>query len=302
VNLDHLRVLVAVLESGTFTAAAARLKLSQPAVSQHMAALEREAGLQLFERAGRLRVPTDAARELADRGRVAMAALAEADRTAEELRGLRGGRLSVGTTESPGVYRVPGMLGEFAKRYPDVELRMDIADGSELIRRLRIRDLDVGILCEATPAEGIVTATLPPERLIAVWSPDSPMATGKSGLDRFMEQPFIARQPGSGIRKAVDRWALEQGYDVQPAMELASLEAMKQAVMNGLGVSVLPEAGVRAETADGRLRVGRLPGTPLKARVDLAILEGRRPSGPLESFIRGALGSRAGAMIDASAV
>jgi DNA-binding transcriptional LysR family regulator len=300
VNLDHLRVLVAVLESGTFTAAAARLKLSQPAVSQHMAALEREAGVQLFERAGRLRVPTDAARELADRGRVAMAALAEADRTAEELRGLRGGRLSVGTTESPGIYRVPGMLGEFAKRHPDVELRMDIADGNELVRRLRVRDLDVGILCEATPAEGIVTAALSPERLVAVWGPESPMASGKAGLERFMEQPFIAREPGSGIRKAVDRWALEHGYDVEPAMELGSLEAMKQAVVNGLGVSVLPEAGVSAEVSDGRLRVGRLPGTPLKARVDLAILEGRRPSGPLESFLRGAMGSRANALIDAS--
>ena len=86
------------------------------------------------------------------------------------------------------------------------------------------------------------------------------MASGKAGLERFMEQPFIAREPGSGIRKAVDRWALEHGYDVQPAMELGSLEAMKQAVVNGLGVSVLPEAGVRAESAEGRLRVGRLPG------------------------------------------
>ena len=149
-NLDHLRVLVAVLESGTFTAAAARLKLSQPAVSQHMAALEREPGIQLFERAGRLRVPTDAARELADRGRVAMAALAEADRTAEELRGLRGpalGRHDGEPRHLPG----SGMLGEFAKRHPDVELRLDIADGHELIRRLRIRDLDVGICARPRP-------------------------------------------------------------------------------------------------------------------------------------------------------
>jgi DNA-binding transcriptional LysR family regulator len=300
VNLDHLRVLVAVLESGTFTAAAARLKLSQPAVSQHMAALEREAGLPLFERAGRLRVPTDAARELADRGRVAMAALAEADRTAEQLRGLRGGRLSVGATESSGVYRVPGMLGEFAKRHPDVELRMDIDEGNELLRRIRIRDLDVGILCEATPVEGIATAGLPAERLVPVWGPDSPMASGRAGVDRFLEQPFIARDPGSGIRRAVDRWALEQGFDLNPAMELGSLEAMKEAVACGLGVSVLPEAGVRAEAAEGRIRVGRLPGTPLKARVDLAILEGRRPSGPLLAFLQGALGSRAAAFVESS--
>ena len=228
VNLDHLRVLVAVLESGTFTAAAARLKLSQPAVSQHMAALEREAGIALFERAGRLRVPTDAARELAERGRAAMAALAEADRTAEQLRGLRGGRLAVGASETAGTYLVPEMLGAFAERHPDVELRMEIAEAGELARRLRVRDIDVGVVCEFAPADGIVTAALSPERMVPVWGPDSPLAQGKVTLDRFLEQPFIARERGSGTRTVVDRWISEQGKRLEPAMELGSLEAMKQ--------------------------------------------------------------------------
>ena len=282
-NLDHLRVLVAVLESGTFTAAAARLKLSQPAVSQHMAALEREAGIALFERAGRLRVPTDAARELAERGRAAMAALAEADRTAEQLRGLRGGRLAVGASETAGTYLVPEMLGAFAERHPDVELR--------------VRDIDVGVVCEFAPADGIVTAALSPERMVPVWGPDSPLAQGKVTLDRFLEQPFIARERGSGTRTVVDRWISEQGKRLEPAMELGSLEAMKQAVACGLGVSVLPEVGVRSEEAAGRLLVGRLPGTPLKVRVDVAVLEGRRPSKPAEAFLQRILGARARALV-----
>ena len=296
-NLDHLRVLVAVLESGTFTAAAARLKLSQPAVSQHMAALEREAGIALFERAGRLRVPTDAARELAERGRAAMAALAEADRTAEQLRGLRGGRLAVGASETAGTYLVPEMLGAFAERHPDVELRMEIAEAGELARRLRVRDIDVGVVCEFAPADGIVTAALSPERMVPVWGPDSPLTSGKITLERFLEQPFIARERGSGTRAVVDRWLSELGHGLEPAMELGSLEAMKQAVACGLGVSVLPEVGVRSEEAAGRLRIGRLPGTPLKVRVDAAILEGRRPSKPAEAFLQGILGSRARAWV-----
>jgi len=297
VNLDHLRVLVAVLESGTFTAAAARLKLSQPAVSQHMAALEREAGIALFERAGRLRVPTDAARELAERGRAAMAALAEADRTAEQLRGLRGGRLAVGASETAGTYLVPEMLGAFAERHPDVELRMDIAEAGELVRRLRVRDIDVGVVCELSPTEGILTAALSPERMVPVWGRDSPLTSGKVTLERFLEQPFIARERGSGTRTVVDRWLSELGHGLEPAMELGSLEAMKQAVACGLGVSVLPEVGVPSEEAAGRLRIGRLPGTPLKVRVDAAILEGRRPSKPAEAFLQGILGSRARAWV-----
>ena len=296
-NLDHLRVLVAVLESGTFTAAAARLKLSQPAVSQHMAALEREAGIALFERAGRLRVPTDAARELAERGRAAMAALAEADRTAEQLRGLRGGRLAVGASETAGTYLVPEMLGAFAERHPDVELRMDIAEAGELVRRLRVRDIDVGVVCELSPTEGILTAALSPERMVPVWGRDSPLTSGKVTLERFLEQPFIARERGSGTRTVVDRWLSELGHGLEPAMELGSLEAMKQAVACGLGVSVLPEVGVPSEEAAGRLRIGRLPGTPLKVRVDAAILEGRRPSKPAEAFLQGILGSRARAWV-----
>jgi DNA-binding transcriptional LysR family regulator len=297
VDLDHLRVLVAVLESGTFTRAAARLKLSQPAVSQHMAALEREAGIALFERSGRLRVPTDAAHELAQRGRAAMAALDDADRTAEQLRGLRGGRLAVGATESVGTYRVPAMLGAFAKQHPDVELRMDIADAADLLQRLRSRDLDVGIICEMGPAEGVETSSLADERLVPVWGPESPMASGKATLERFLEQPFIARERGSGIGRAVDRWLLEQENGPRPAMELGSLEAMKQAVLSGLGVSILPEPGVKADVDRGALRVGRFQGMPLKARVDVAVLEGRRAPKPLEAFLRGVLGSRAKALV-----
>jgi len=271
--------------------------LSQPAVSQHMAALEREAGIALFERAGRLRVPTDAARELAERGRAAMAALAEADRTAEQLRGLRGGRLAVGASETAGTYLVPEMLGAFAERHPDVELRMDIAEAGELVRRLRVRDIDVGVVCELSPTEGILTAALSPERMVPVWGRDSPLTSGKVTLERFLEQPFIARERGSGTRTVVDRWLSELGHGLEPAMELGSLEAMKQAVACGLGVSVLPEVGVPSEEAAGRLRIGRLPGTPLKVRVDAAILEGRRPSKPAEAFLQGILGSRARAWV-----
>ena len=80
-------------------------------------------------------------------------------------------------------------------------------------------------------------------------------------------------------------------------MELGSLEAMKQAVLSGLGVSILPEPAVKADADRAALRIGRFPGTPVKARVDVAVLDGRRASKPLEAFLRGVLGSRARSLV-----
>jgi DNA-binding transcriptional LysR family regulator len=189
------------------------------------------------------------------------------------------------------------MLGAFAKRHPDVEIRMDIADAPELVQRLRSRDLDVGIICEMGPAEGVATSPLADERLVPVWGAESPMASGKATLERFLEQPFIARERGSGVGRAVDRWLLEQENGPRPAMELGSLEALKQAVLSGLGVSILPEPAVKADADGGALRVGRFPGMPIKARVEAAVLAGRRAPKPLEAFLRGVLGSRAKALV-----
>jgi LysR family transcriptional regulator, low CO2-responsive transcriptional regulator len=293
-NLDHLRVLVAVLECGTFTAAAARLRLSQPAVSQHMAALEKDVGIPLFERAGRLRVPTDAAHELGDRGRAALAALDDADRTAEELRGLQRGRLVVGASPTPGAYFVPALLGRFTDQHPDVALRIDIAEPDDLERRLRTRQTDLAIVGEFDPGEGILTTTLASDNLVPVWAPTSPLASiRRVSLERFLQEPFIAREAGSSTRAVLERWLGERGEVLRPAMELAEVDAIKQAVAAGLGVTVASESTVRLELEKGVLRVGKVPGFPLKRRIDVALLDGRRPSKAAEAFLSMLLGPKA---------
>ena len=288
-----------MLESGTFTSAASRLKLSQPAVSQHMAALEKEAGIPLFERSGRLRVPTPAAHELAESGRVALAALEEADRKAAQLRGLRAGRLVVGATDAPGVHFVPAALGSFAERYPDVELRMDIAPAGELVRRLRGRQIDVGVIGDLPPEEDIVSTALQPDRLVPVWGPESPLVAGRISLERWLQEPFIATERGSGVRDAVDRWAAERGISVRPAMELSTMEAIKSCVSKGLGVSVLPEDAVAMEVSQELLMTGRLPGFPLRPRLDLALLRGRRITKVVDTFLQELLGAKARSFVAA---
>lgn len=290
-NLDHLRILVAVLENGTFTAAAARLKLSQPAVSQHMAALEREAGIPLFERAGRRRIPTEAAHVLAERGRAAMAALAEADRAAEELRSLGRGKLLVGASATPGAYMVPGLLGSFAERHPDVSVRIEIGDAAEVEARLVSREIDLAVIGEHPSPDEIETILMRTDRLIPIWGPTAFKADRRrTSLDQFLESPFIASPEGSGVRDLLDRWMGERGRRLQPAMELDSIEAIKQAVSSGLGVGVVSETVAALELDRGALRTGRVTGFPIRRRIDVAVLRGRRPTMAALSFLQMLLG------------
>ncbi|HEY1332006.1 MAG TPA: LysR family transcriptional regulator [Actinomycetota bacterium] len=301
-NLDHLRVLVAVLENGTFTAAAARLKLSQPAVSQHMAALEREAGIPLFERAGRRRVPTEAAHMLAERGRAALAALEEADQTAEELRGLRRGRLLVGASPTPGAYLVPGLLGSFTEQHPDVQVRIEIAGASEIDARLLAREVDLAIVGEHDRPEGVEATRLATDDLIPIWS-RSANVSGKRriSLEQFLDEPFIAPPPRSGTRQAIDRWLGERSIRLRPAMELESAEAIKRAVASGLGVAIVSENASRLEVQQKLLQTGRVAGFPIRRRIEIEVLRGRRPTMAAWGFLSMLLGKgRAANLLDAA--
>src|SRR5919198_1361448 len=147
-QLEWLRTLICVGEAEGFTRAAVELGLSPPTVSQQMAALEREAAVPLFERQGRRRVPTQAALMLVERAHAAIAALEEASRAVEELRGLQRGHLRVGASTTPGVYLVPAWLGAFAARYPGVEVHLDIADTREIEERLLERRVDIAVVGE----------------------------------------------------------------------------------------------------------------------------------------------------------
>ncbi|HYT30131.1 MAG TPA: LysR family transcriptional regulator [Actinomycetota bacterium] len=285
-SVDRLRTLVSVVDLGTYSAAADALGLSQPAVSQQLASLERETGLRLFDRVGRRKVPTDPCLALAERARGALAGLDEVTRTVMDLRGLQRGRLSVGASTTPGVYVVPGALGTFAARYPHVELRIDIADTLEVERWLRARRVDLAVIGEYEAGDDLAVAPLQPDLLLPIWSGRSPLSgKGRSSLDRFLGQPFIARERGSSTRDVFEQWLAAKGRRLRPAMEFGSTEAIKQAVAAGLGVSVVSEATVGLELDAGLLRTGPLGGFPIRRRIDVALLAGRSPSPAAAAFL-----------------
>ena len=293
-QLEWLRTLVAAVETGSFTRAAVELGLSQPTVSQQMAALEREAALPLFEPLGRRRVPTEAALLLVERARVALASVEDARRTLEELRGLGRGSLRVGASTTPGVYMVPQWLGEFASRYPGVDVHLDIADTRDIEDSLIRRRVDVAVVGEYDAGAELVTTPLGSDVLLPICAPgQEDMPT----LDTFLKQRFIAREEGSSTREIFERWLRDRGLGLRPAMEVASTEAVKQVVAAGLGVSVVSGATIQLELKAGVLASPPTDGFPINRRIDVVLQRNRRPMPTTVTFLEILLGPKPASLL-----
>ena len=288
-DLTKLATLVAVIDAGGFAAAGRALHLSQPAVSQHIAQLERQTGLALFERAGRRRIPTEAGLALADTARRAIAGLAETERTARELRGLERGRLRVAASTTPGIYMVPRALGAFRARHPGIDVQLDISDTFEVERKLQSRSADVAVLGQYDAPEELMLAPFRLDYLVAICSERGDLAQDTS-LDEFLSREFVARKRGSSTRDIFERWLQERGRRLRPRMEFASTEAVKQAVAADLGVSVVSGAAIEVELSAGLLRTLALPGFPIVRRINVALVRGRRPSPATEAFLHVLMG------------
>ena len=234
-ELTRLRTFQVLAETLHFRRAAERLGITQSAVSQQMAALEREMGAALLERIGR-RVYLTAAGEVLAReaARLLAAAWRARDSVAAASRG-DAGTLRVGASTTPGIYLLPGVLGRFRDRFPLVELRFRIANSS-LIESLTVaNEFDLGVCGFRPTHEELFEIELGEDRIVPIASPA--LVGGRrrlkpGGLARW---PYLAREAGSATRAAVERALGALGAPPHPAYELPSPEAIVRAAEAGLG-------------------------------------------------------------------
>jgi DNA-binding transcriptional LysR family regulator len=270
-NLGHLAVFHAVATQGNVSRAAERLMVSQPAISKQVRQLERALGAALFERLPRGMRLTRAGELLAGYAARLFALEAEAERAIAELQGLRRGRLVVGASNTIGMYLLPDVFVRFRRRFPGVELQLEIAHTDAIARWLDRGAIDLA-LTESLPAEAstggggaderLISDVFAHDRLIAIASPRHPLARrSPSGHGRpkpiraaaLCREPFIVRETGSGTESLAERALAERGLRIDPAMSLASTEAIKRAVMGGAGVAIVSELSAANEIHAGRL-------------------------------------------------
>lgn len=259
-TLDQLLTFLAVARLGSFTRAAEEIGRTQPAVSQQIRQLEESLGAKLFEKLGKRVYLTEAGRMLkegAEELRAQASRLREA--VSQVAKGERG-RVRIGASTTPGIYLLPRILGAFRRRYPAVETSLSIENTFAIERKIKLNELDLGFVGAHPAKQELVVLPLGNDELVPVAAP-SYLGGRRRRLEaeELAEHPFVARERGSGTRQAIDAWASRKGVSLNVVMELNNPEAVKMAVAEGLGVSILPRCAVAPE-----LRQRRLVPLPIK--------------------------------------
>ena len=286
-TLRQLEVFLAVARAKSFRRAAETLHLSQPALSQHVAELERGLGAKVFDRLGRSISLTDAGRILEDHAHRVFATLTSARDAVAELGGLQRGWLLVGASTTPGIYVLPTVVAAFERRYPGIRLNLQIGNSALIEERTRRNELDLGVVGghAVHPGEECLAAGLLDE-LVLIVAPGHPWA-GRRALAprRLSECRLLTREEGSATRQVTERALQRAGAHVATSMELGHTEAIKQAVMAGLGVAFVSVQAIKGELATGRLCSLRLEGMKILRHFHVIHNEGRSLSASARAFI-----------------
>ncbi len=264
ITLHQLEVFEALARSGSFTRAAEELFLTQPTVSQQIKQLTKAVGLPLFEMVGKRLYLTDAGKDVLTVSQDITERLSQLEMTLADLKGLKQGnlRLAVTTTAK---YFVPRLLGAFRQCYPGIKIFLKVTNRQRLLERLTENRDDLYILGQLPSSLDINLCPFLENPLVAIAPHNHPLAQEKNiPLQRFAEEPFIMRESGSGTRMAVENFFAQNKATFNIEMEIGSNEAIKHAIVGGLGVSILSRYVLALDGAKHPLTILDVEGLPIQ--------------------------------------
>lgn len=244
-------------ELGSFTAAGKHLGLTQAAVSQRIQVLEKNLSVALFQRRGGRVYLTGQGQSLYE---YAQKILDLHRQAREEVTGRESpiaGELLLAASSIPGEYLLPGILAVFRKQYPDIVVRAGQTDSLDVLTQIERGKVQLGLVGRKSEMPGVEFEAFATDEMVLVIPPDHRWRRRKRvALDQFISEPLVIREPGSG-----SRWCLEQALaarrtsvdDLSVSLELGSNEAIKEAVLKGVGVAVLSVLAVKTELDAGQL-------------------------------------------------
>ncbi|MFN4148079.1 MAG: LysR family transcriptional regulator [Rhodocyclaceae bacterium] len=266
VTLRQLRVFESVARHLSFSRAAEELHLTQPAVSMQVKQLEEQAGLPLTEMIGKKVYLTQAGEELARHARRIAQLLREAEEALDALKGVKGGRLSLGVI-STAKYFAPRLLAEYRRRQPGIDIDLRVSNRETVVHLLADNEIDLAIMGQPPQEFATIAAAFADHPLVIIAAPEHPLATRKKITPAELEdETFVIREPGSGTRAAMERFFADNGLSLRRVMEMVGNETVKQAVMAGLGLAFISAHTVALECEVGRLVELPVTGTPVMRR------------------------------------
>jgi DNA-binding transcriptional LysR family regulator len=280
-NLDQLATFVEVIEHGSFSAAADRLGLTQPAVSLQIRQLEKRLGVRLIERVGRRAQPTPAGAELLVHARGIADAVAAAEGSLVPYANGTLGRVRIGTGATACIHFLPSVLRDLRRRFPKLEIVISTGNASEVLQRLEDNAIDLGLVTLPAPGRAFDVTPLLDDEFVVLSSPAGPAMPRTVTAETLADRPIVLYEPGAQTRRIVDDWFAAAGHPIRPTMELGSVEAMKELVRAGLGIGIVPSMAVDTPHRTPRLRI-----QPLTPRLTRSIGLVLRRDKPLHRGLR----------------
>ncbi len=283
-TLNQLEVFLTVARLGSVTKASEVLHLTQPAVSIQLRNFQDQFRIPLTEVIGRRIHITEFGREIACSAEKILSQVNEINYATKAYEGFLAGRLTISVV-STGGYVMPYFLSGFMKLHPGIELVMDVTNKSRVVESLERNQVDFSLV-SIIPGQLPVSKTdLLENKLYLVCSPENKIRVPSRSLEILSELPLIFREEGSGTRQAMEKFFRSHNLSVRKKMELTSNEAVKQAVLAGLGFSILPVIGITEELKAGRMLILPVKGMPISTTWSLISLKSKKLSPVALAFL-----------------
>jgi DNA-binding transcriptional LysR family regulator len=290
-NLDQLATFAKVVECGSFSGAAEKLGLTQPAVSLQIRQLEKRLGAALIERVGRKVRPTTAGDELLTHVDRIDAAVGSAIETVARHAADTIGQVRLGTDQTLTIFLLPAVLGALRKRYPGLEINVSTGNAVDIGRAVEENRIDLALATLPISGRTLEITPVIEDAFVVIARPDMALPQRLTAAN-LAKLPLLLSQPGSASRRITDRWFSRGDAACVPAMTLGSAEAIKAMAIAGLGCGILSEMAVRDDRNPDFIIRPLSP--PLSRTLGVVIRKDKRLSKGLKAIYDALLGLRKG--------
>jgi DNA-binding transcriptional LysR family regulator len=283
-TLNQLQIFLKIVQTESITKAAEELHLTQPAVSIQLKNLQDQFDIPLTEVIGRKLYITDFGKEIAESAENIINQVYAINFKTQAHKGQLTGRLKLSVV-STGKYVMPYFLSMFMKKHEGIELLMDVTNKQKVLESLEKNEVDFALVSILPTSMQIEKLDLLPNHLYLVGA-TNPMIKNKTTTKSLFENmPFIFREKGSGTRQTMENFFTKNQISVLKKMELTSNEAVKQALMAGLGYSIMPLIGIKNQIQTKELQIIPVKGLPIKTTWSLIWLKNKKHSPVAAAFL-----------------
>jgi DNA-binding transcriptional LysR family regulator len=288
--MEHkLRVFCTVAETKSFSKTSEIIHLTQPAVSLQIQALEEKYETKLFDRSSSTVTLTSAGELLYKYAKEILSLYASAEKAIGKQTGILKGSLTIGAGSNIGNYILPSVITEFRNSHPKMKIYLHVSNTKRVIEMLNSGNIDLGLVEGDISRQKITVKRLLSDELLLIVPPDHPWSKRKDvSISELTKESFILREAGSGTRQIIEKFLARHGitlHDMKISTILGSTEAIKDAVENGLGISIISRWAARKENKYGTLRLLGIKEEKMVRDFSVVVNKNSVSSNSLEEFL-----------------